>query len=62
MAGKNITLKRAARINGKLYKPGDKAQVSSDLYAELELADALQLDEKKEAAKEADEKATKGKK
>jgi hypothetical protein len=62
MAGKNITLKRAARINGKLYKPGDKAQVSTDLYAELELADALELDEKKEAAKEkADSEAKKGK-
>jgi hypothetical protein len=61
MAGKNVILKRNARINGKLIKAGEKAQVSKEIEAELLDAGAIQLDYEAEAiAKiEAEEAAAK---
>lgn len=56
MAGKNVTLKRTVRIDNKRRNPGEKLQVSAELYAELEAADAIELEAKADAKEQDDNK------
>lgn len=63
MAGKNLKLKRNARIKGKLVKAGKSVQVDKEIEADLLEQDAIEIDYEAEAIAKADaaEKAeTKG--